>query len=359
MTEADPPGLRLAPLARWLADQRLVADPAITLDAMLLTGGRSNISYRLRAPGGVDWVLRRPPLGHVLPSAHDTAREFRVLRALNGVGFATPRPVAECADLAVIDAPFLLMEFVDGRVVDSPRSARDLGPTADAACADLVDTLAALHAIEPAAAGLADLGRPEGYLARQVERWSRQWELTRTREAPAVDRLRDLVREAVAALPAGGDAAIVHGDYRFDNVLLAPTEPRVAAVLDWEMSTLGDPLMDLAILLVYWTEATDGLRAAIPIGLHITDAPGFWDRRRIVERYATATGRTFDRLDACTALACFKLAVIMESIRHRALAGQQVGTGAGEADTMGQATLALADLGLEVLARGTITGLRG
>ncbi len=354
----DPPGLRLGPLREWLVASGLVAGDAPALQPVLLPGGRSNVSYRLPRAGG-DWVLRRPPLGHAMPSAHDMGREFRVQSGLARVGYPVPTPVAECTDPEVIGAPFYLMTFVDGRVIDSADAARELGAEGSArACASLVGTLAQLHTVDPAAAGLDGLARRGGYLARQAQRWASQWDLTRTQEAPAVDRLRDAVTATIADVPAGQEAStLVHGDYRFDNVILGREAPQVAAVLDWEMSTLGDPVVDLAVLLVYWTQASDRLRRSVPVAQHIMDAPGMWDRAMIVEEYARTTGRSLDHLDACTALACFKLAVIMESIRFRALAGQQLGAGAAEVETMGQATLALAELGLAVLADGTVAGL--
>lgn len=354
----DPAGLRLEPLARWLVSQGLLADVTTDLRPALLAGGRSNISYRLSAPDG-EWVLRRPPMGHTLPSAHDMGRELRVQQGLARVGFPVPRPLAECADPGVIGAPFYLMEFVDGRVVASAEDAQALGAAdADAACASLVDTLVRLHVVDPGAAGLADLARTGGYLDRQAARWSKQWELTRTQDVPALDGLRDAVTAVIHGLPPGAETtSLVHGDYRFDNVILAPERPQVVAVLDWEMSTLGDPVVDLAVLLVYWTQEGDRLRSRVPVAQHITDAPGMWDRAAIVARYAAASGRSLAHLDACVALACFKLAVIMESIRFRALAGQQLGAGADEAEEMGAATGALAELGLAVLADGAVAGL--
>lgn len=353
----DPDGLRLAPLAAWMASSGLPIDSSAPLRADLLAGGRSNISYRLVDASGGDWVLRRPPLGHILPSAHDMDREFRVLSGLSGVGFPVPRPIAQCSDEAVIGAPFLLMEYVDGRVIADGQAAAGIEPRdASGICTSLVDTLGELHAIDPAAAGLEALGRPEGYVARQVRRWGQQWELTRTRDLPDIDRLAALLAERVEALvPA--PVAIVHGDYRVDNTILAREESQVRAVLDWEMSTLGDPAMDIAIMLVYWTEPGDGLRAAVPVAQHITDQPGFWRREQIVEHYAARTGNGLVNLDVCTAVACFKLAVIMESILARSLQGQQLGTGADESDAMREATQALAALGLRVLDSGAIEGL--
>ena len=353
----DPEGLRLAPLVAWMSAQGIDHDASAPLRADLLAGGRSNISYRLTDASGHAWVLRRPPLGHVLPTAHDMGREFRVLTGLHSVGFPVPRPVAECADVDVIGAQFMLMDFVDGRVIDSAdRAAQLAADEASAICRALVDALADLHAIDPAAAGLESLGRPDGYLARQVGRWTKQWELTRTRDLADIDVLAAALASQVDDVPAM-PGSIVHGDFRIDNTILAADAPVVRAVLDWEMSTLGDPISDLAVMLVYWTDADDTLRSAVPVAQHITDRPGFWTRSQLVDRYAEYTGRSLDHLDFCSALACFKLAVIMESILARSLQGQQLGTGAGEVDAMRQSTEALTALGLRVLDEGAIAGL--
>lgn len=352
----DPDGVRLTPLVEWMTGAGIDVGAGAPLRAELLAGGRSNVSYRIIDSFGCDWVLRRPPLGHVLPTAHDMAREYRVLSGLNSVGFPTPHVVALCEDESVIGAPFMLMEYVPGRVIDSHAKAKELTPSdATAACASLVDTLAALHAIEPVAAGLGELGRAEGYLERQVRRWTEQWRLTSTRALPDVDALGMDLSERVASVPSSG-AAIVHGDYRLDNTILGLEEPTVKAVVDWEMSTLGDPVMDLAVLLVYWMDPGDGLRASVPVAQHITDGSGFFRREDVVERYAAA-GSTLDSLDFCAALASFKLAVIMESILARSLQGQQLGAGAKEIDGMRRATEALAAMGRAVLARGAIAGL--
>lgn len=353
----DPEGLRLTPLMAWMDDQGVDVDVRAPLRADLLAGGRSNISYRLTDGEGRSWVLRRPPLGHILPSAHDMGREFRVLTGLHSVGFPVPRPVAECTVDDVIGAPFMLMDFVDGRVIDTEVRAADV-PAAEAPdiCRALIDTLADLHAIDPAAAGLESLGRPEGYLARQVGRWTKQWDLTRTRDLADVDALAAALASQVDGVPSM-PGAIVHGDFRIDNTILAADAPEVRAVLDWEMSTLGDPVSDLAVMLVYWTDAGDTLRSSVPVAQHITDRPGYWTRSQLLERYAEYSGRSLDHLDFCAALACFKLAVIMESILARSLQGQQLGTGAGEVEAMRQATEALTALGLQVLDAGAIAGL--
>ena len=205
--------------------------------------------------------------------------------------------------------------------------------------------------------GLGDLGKPEGFLERQVERWVKQWDLSKTRELPSLDSLVGWLRERVASLPRDLPWSVVHGDYRLDNCILDADEPRIRAVLDWEMSTLGDPLMDLATLLVYWSRPGEELRHRIAFASFVTDQPGFWDRSALVERYAQVSGRDVSHLDVCVGLSAFKLAVIMESIRKRTLAGQQLGSDASLADLMGTATDALIDLGLAVADGGGVDAL--
>lgn len=217
---------------------------------------------------------------------------------------------------------------------------------------ELVGTLARLHRLDPAHAGLGDLGRPAGYLQRQVRRWGEQWELSKTREVPGIGQLHTWLTSRVADLPDNLPTGIVHGDYRIDNVIWHATEPHITAVVDWEMATLGDPVSDLAIALVYWSQPGDILRAQVPVAEHITDAPGFWPRSRLIDAYRAATGWDLGHLDVCIVLACFKLAVIMESIHKRNLAGQQLGAASGSDDRMGQATLALTALGLATMEEG-------
>jgi len=353
---ADPPGLRREAVVAWLAANGV--DLIGTVEASLFPGGRSNVTYRLVDAAGASIVLRRPPLGNVLPTAHDMGREHRVLTGLTRVGFPAPRALALCTDESVTGAPFLVMEFVDGRIVATAGEAATLTSVERAAVSEtLVSTIADLHAVDVDAAGLADLGRPGGYLPRQLARWAKQWELTRTRDLPSMDALRDALTQRLEALPSELPWSLVHGDYRLDNVILDPRGAGVRAVLDWEMSTLGDPLADLALTLVYWTEAGDGLRHRVPVADHLTDGEGFWSRAQLIEAYAARSGRSLDHLDACSALACYKLAVITESIHARTLSGKQLGTAAGDVHAMGVATEALADMGLAVTRAGTVAGL--
>ena len=293
-----------------------------------------------------------------MPSAHDMSREFRVLSGLNSVSFPTPKAQGICTDEEIIGSKFMLMDFVDGRVIESAETAMTLSDIqAGVISQNLVDTLAKLHRVDPADAGLDQLGRPEGYLQRQVKRWGEQWQLTKTRELVEIEELHNWLEGAISKLPTNLPSAIVHGDYRIDNVILDPKTSEIIAVLDWEMSTLGDPISDLAISLVYWSQAGDTLRNQIPVAQEVTSGPGFWTREQVVQRYVSQTGYDISHLDECVALACFKLAVIMESIHHRNLSGQQLGAAAGAQSTMGQATIALTKLGLAVISMGAIAAL--
>ncbi|MEY4899659.1 MAG: hypothetical protein RI895_81 [Actinomycetota bacterium] len=333
-------------------------DDSAKLQTTLLAGGRSNISYKLTDASGSSWVLRRPPLGHIMPSAHDMGREFRVLSGLNSVSFPTPKAQGFCDDETIIGSKFMLMDFVDGRVIESAETAMSLSNVqASEISQNLVDTLANLHRVDPVAAELDQLGRPEGYLQRQVKRWGEQWQLTKTRELAEIEELHTWLEGAISKLPTNLPSAIVHGDYRIDNVILDPKTSEIIAVLDWEMSTLGDPISDLAISLVYWSQAGDTLRNQIPVAQEVTSGPGFWTREQVVQHYVSKTGFDISHLDECVALACFKLAVIMESIHHRNLSGQQLGAAAGAQSTMGQATVALTKLGLAVISMGAIPAL--
>ncbi|GAA1945460.1 phosphotransferase family protein [Kitasatospora viridis] len=307
----NPPGLDLARLRDHLGTGPLRAE--------LIEGGRSNLTYRL-TDGTEHWVLRRPPLGHVLATAHDMGREFRVLSALHGSPVPVPRPIRLTEDPEVIGAPFYLMELVEGTAHRDSAALAALGPERVRALADhLVDTLVALHAIDPQEVGLADFGRPEGFLERQVRRWSKQLDASRSREVPGIDALRDRL---AAALPDSPAPALVHGDYRLDNVLVGPDD-RITAVLDWEMSTLGDPLTDLGLLVMY-TELADRFAGVIP---GVALAPGFPGSAELVGRYAAGSGRDVSSVDWYVAFASFKLAVVLEGIHFRFQQGGTVGAG--------------------------------
>ncbi|MGK5739167.1 phosphotransferase family protein [Micromonospora sp. URMC 103] len=322
----DPPaGVDLGRLATYLAAHRpeLAAGP---LGATLIAGGKSNLTYLLRA-GDREVVLRRPPLGHVLATAHDMAREFRVISALAPTDVPVPGAILHCPDPEVIGAPFYLMGRVTGEVFRTRAQTDPLGdgPRRDLAMA-MMDTLAALHRVEPTAVGLADFGRPEGYLERQVRRWAGQLDRSRSRPLPGIDELRDRL---AATVPASANAGrIVHGDYRLDNLLATVDPVAVRAVLDWEMATLGDPLADLGLLLTYW-DVLGGSETAAgnPVADGLGPRAGFPTGGELIDRYAERSGVDVGPLHWHVALGCFKLAVICEGIHYRHTLGQTLGQG--------------------------------
>ena len=337
---ADPPGLDLARLREYL-DRAAPGLVAGALSAQVIVGGKSNLSYVL-ADGEHRWVLRRPPLGHVLATAHDMAREHRVMTALAPTPVPVPATVLHCADPEVLGAPFYIMEFVDGAIYRSPAETRGLDPArCEAIAGALIDTLAELHEVDPAEIGLADFGRPAGFLERQVRRWKTQLDASRSRGLPGADELHAAL---AAAVPEGGRPCLLHGDYRLDNVVVGAGD-RIAAVLDWEMSALGDPLADLGLFLVYYSGVLSipGVVAAVA-----TPESGFPEPARLVERYARRRPVDLSRLDWYVAFGFFKLAVIAEGIYYRFAAGQTVGAGF---DRMGDAVLPLIAAGTEALAR--------
>ncbi|MGC1215382.1 MAG: phosphotransferase family protein [Micromonospora sp.] len=340
----SPKGLDLDRLSGYLAEHRpeLITGP---LSGRLIAGGKSNLTYLVRA-GEQEFVLRRPPLGHVLATAHDMAREHRVISALAPTEVPVPAALLYCADDEVIGAPFYLMEKVDGEVFRS-RSQTDpltAGQRHDLAMA-MMDTLAALHMVEPGSVGLADFGRPEGYLGRQVRRWAGQLDRSRSRPLPGIDELRDALADTV---PEGANAGrIVHGDYRLDNLLASVDPVSVRAVLDWEMATLGDPLADLGLLLTYWdvlgnSEAADGNPVADGLG----PRAGFPTGAELIERYAGRSDVNVGPLHWHVALGCFKLAVICEGIHYRHTLGQTLGPGF---DRIGEMVAPLVDHGLHAV----------
>ncbi|MGW4382139.1 phosphotransferase family protein [Kitasatospora sp. NPDC004531] len=318
MTTAAPPGLDLERLRAHL-DAALPSPTAGPLTARRFEGGRSNLTY-LVEDGAARWVLRRPPLGHVLATAHDMAREYRVLGALAPTAVPVPQPVLLVEDEAVIGAPFYLMEYVEGAAHRDTKTLAALGEQrVHGLGLRLVDTLVALHALDPEALGLAGFGRPEGFLERQLRRWGKQLDASRSREVAGVDELHRRLAETLPDSPA---PALVHGDYRLDNVLVGPDD-RITAVLDWEMSTVGDPLTDLGLLVMY-TELARRFDGVLP-GAAL--APGFPGTAELVGRYAESSGRDVSGLGWYVGFASFKLAVVLEGIHFRWTRGETVGAG--------------------------------
>ena len=351
---SDPQGIHVENVSRFFAERVPGGDVPLRFD--LLAGGRSNVTYRVSG-GDRTWVLRRPPLGHVLPTAHDMAREYRVLAALADTDVPVPRPFALCEDPAVNDASFYVMEYREGVVLEYDLPA-DYATThaerrriGDA----LVDTLVKLHGVDYEAVGLGDFGRPEGYLERQVRRWSQQWERSKTGELPAVE---ELLRRLPAALPTSPAPTIVHGDYRLGNMALAADDPgRIVALFDWEMATLGDPLADLGYTLIYWAEADDpqaeGGVGSLP---RVTREPGFHTRAELIEAYAKKSGRDVSAVDFYQVLALTKLAVIAEGIYARFLQGKTLGK---DFEGMKRESERIAARALELAEGSGDRGLRG
>jgi aminoglycoside phosphotransferase (APT) family kinase protein len=341
----SPPGLDLEALEGYLGPR--VGGLGGALRGEVIPGGRSNLTYVVD-DGERRFVVRRPPLAHVLPTAHDMAREYRVLAALQGTGIPVPRVIALCEDDSVIGAPFYVMEWIDGHVVrDSlPPEFPDTVETRRAMSSALVETLLQLHAIDPDAIGLSGFGHPDGFLGRQVRRWWQQWEASQTRELPSIAELRRRLGETVPMQSAPG---IVHGDYRLDNVMYAPADPaRIVAVIDWEMCTIGDPLCDVGLLCVYWADDESEAAARTLHGHAITVEHGFYKRADILRDYAAGTRRDMSALDWYIALGAYKLAIIAEGITARFLMGMTVGEGFA---TMGETVPAIVESGLDALTR--------
>lgn len=292
------------------------------ITASLISGGRSNPTYRV-ADGSNTWVLRRPPFGHVLPSAHDMVREFTVIDALASTSVPVPEAFLLCEDEDVLGATFYLMELIDGNSIGTPESAAALLP-ADRERAGLAfaDVLADLHSVDPDSVGLNTFGRTNGYLERQLDRWSRQWDASRTTDRPEVAALLDKLRRAVPTTSLPG---IVHGDVKLDNVLYSRSDPgKIVALLDWEMATLGDTLADVGIMLSFWDQpgAVDN-----PITRGLARLDGFPSRAALLERYADRRNIDLPDIDWYTVFADFKIAVILEGINARHAKGDTVGEG--------------------------------
>jgi aminoglycoside phosphotransferase (APT) family kinase protein len=309
-----PPGVDVDRVSLWLEEH--LDNVVLPLNFSLIPGGHSNLSYRVEDAAGHRFVLRRPPLSFLMPSAHDVLRESRVMSALRDAAVPVPRVRTECRDEAVTGAEFFVMDYVDGAVlreVEAVETALDVTERRRLGL-QLAETLAELHSVDHDAVGLGDLGRGSGYMQRQLRRWRSQWEAWKTREVPAVDRVEGWLQEHI---PHDGEVTIVHGDFRLDNTIVGP-HGDVRAVLDWELCTLGDPLADVGVMLAYWV---DPGAEPIPHLSAATTVDGFPTRRELVERYGQACGRDTSAIEVYLAFAYWKIAIVLEGVYSRYQSG--------------------------------------
>ncbi len=313
-------GIDAPRVSRWMVEH--IAGAVAPFSFEIIAGGRSNLTFTVVGADGARFVLRRPPTGAVLATAHDMAREHTIISAVGRTDVPVPPALGLCADVEVNGAPFYVMGFVDGVVLDSPDKAEVMTVDARRAAAEhLIDVLADLHAVDVDAVGLGDLARRDGYVERQIKRWSAQWATSKTRELPAIEEVAERLG---ARVPEQHGVSIAHGDYRFGNCLTDTAHGRITAVLDWELCTLGDPLADVGYLGVYWADPGAAQeRPNDPTGIE-----GFPTYAELVDRYAARTGRDVSEIDYYRAFAGWRLAVISEGVYarflHNAMGGQQL-----------------------------------
>jgi aminoglycoside phosphotransferase (APT) family kinase protein len=336
-------GIDVAPVSAWLEQHVAGATGPFTFER--IGGGRSNLTFAVTGGTGRRFVLRRPPLHHVLATAHDMTREYRAISAIGPTAVPVPGALGLCTDDAVNGAPFYVMTLVEGAVVDSIASAQAISRSARATmAADLADVLGELHRLDVDAVGLGDFARREGYIDRQIARWSKQWNESRTRDLPAVD---DVAARLARRVPAQQGVAVVHGDYRFGNCIADPSTGAIRAVLDWELCTLGDPLADVGYVGDHW--AGDGGR-----GRHNdpTGAGGFGSFDDFLGRYAKHSSRDLAAIDFYVGFQLWRTAIILEGVYARylggAYGGQQLGA---ELDILRDAPVELVELAQAALAR--------
>ena len=339
----DLRGLEEGPVSEWLADHAGLEPP---IGLSLIAAGGSNLTFEAEDAAGFRVALRRPPVRGQLSSAHDVHREWRILEALHGGVVPVPRPLAYCADEDVTGAPFYVMAFAEGTILRTAHDADALAPEEARRASDsLVDTLVALHAVDPDEVGLGDLGPREGYVTRQLHRWHEQYERGKVRELPLLGKVHD--RLVAAVPPESGRSSLVHGDYRFDNVVL-DSAWEVCAVLDWELCTLGDPLADAYWSHMYWADPGDPFT-------FLPDSPtlgrSFPRRAEVAQRYATVSGRPLDHMDFYEAFGWWKMACVVEGVYTRRLAGGGGGGATRGPETIAARTGALLDLAAEAAAR--------
>jgi aminoglycoside phosphotransferase (APT) family kinase protein len=343
---SDPvEGIRADNVTKWFLDH--VPEITVPLTFTLIAGGRSNLTFRVEDAEGRAWVLRRPPVHHVLPTAHDMVREHRLMSSLAPSGIPVPQTIGLCTDETVNDRPFFVMEFVEGHIVrDATEAEQAFDIATRGGIGDkMAETLSALHDIDPASVGLGDLGRHEGYIERQLKRWSEQFakmSVEGVDHGGAVERVGE---ELARRVPPQQRTSIVHGDYRMDNVVL-DDNGAVRAILDWELCTLGDPLADLGLLMDYWTDAGDAVSV---LGHSPTTAPGFPTRTQVMEHYGSVSDLDLTQIGYYCAFGYWKLACILQGVYARYVAGAGAGD-PGSVDAYPAQVVRLAEMASEALA---------
>ena len=331
-------GINEIRVTQWFAEQ--VPQAIAPLEFELIAGGHSNLTYGVTDRNGNTYVLRRPPLGHVLESAHDMGREHRIISALRDSAVPVAPTLGLCKDTEVNDAPFYIMQYIAGPVLHDCEAAQALSETERQSLGwHVVDVLAELHNINPDTVGLGDLGRKEAYLARQVKRWNKQWEASKTHEIPAMEETSRLLQER---MPEQIGASIVHGDYRLGNMIIGGGE--IKAVLDWELCTLGDALADVGYLLNSWIGPGEQEEDLAP-----TAAGGFPSREALAERYAAATGRDLSGINYYRAFSHWRLAAIGQGVYKRYLVGAMGDNRDMDLETYKESVATRADAALELL----------
>ena len=337
-------GIDVVGVTAWFAEHAPAVAPPLAFE--LITGGHSNLTFSVRDEADHHWVLRRPPLGQVLATAHDMGREHRIISALADTEVPVAPTLGLCTDDSVNGAPFYVMDFVDGTVVRDVSVAEQLPPAVRRRASEsIVDVLTRIHAVDLAGCGLDDLGRHEGYIERQLKRWYGQFEKSKTREVPELD---EVYSHLMSQIPEQGAATIVHGDYRLDNCMVDEVG-QVIAVLDWEICTLGDPLADLGLLMVYWTDPDD----VSPAGISgATTLDGFLRRPELVARYGKLSGRDLSEIDYYVAFGYWKLACIIEGVYARYKGGAMGHRGGeGDFDFFGHQVISLVESARQAIGR--------
>lgn len=350
----SPEGINVPKVPDWLIAN--VDGVTAPFEFELISGGRSNLTFRVRDAAGRQLVLRRPPMSHVLSTAHDMGREFRIITALRSTPVPVPAALGFCPDPAVNERPFYVMNFVEGHVLRAASRAQSVLDEAArrAAGEDLIDVLVAIHSVDFDAVGLGDLGRREGYIERQLARWFEQFQQSQAQEkesgifrpAEIVEEVHDLLAKQV---PLQRETTIAHGDYRLDNTIVGD-DGKVQAVLDWELCTLGDPLADLGTFSVYWTDRAPDQTGQPARAVATTALEGFPAKTELFERYSARSKRDLSNLPFYVAFAHWKLACIIEGVFARYGSGA-MGSDRSGAETFGQSVLHRGELARDALAQ--------